>query len=78
MGVVAKGAGIALGLPCQPGRVPCDRSHGTDAERFGGASEGNGSPRASEASEGLSTCARVCVRVFRAGAYGQFFCISGF
>ena len=46
--------------------------------RVGRASEGTRSPRASEASEGLSTCARVCVRVFRAGAYGQFLCISGF
>ena len=54
MGVGAKGAGIAFRLPCQPWRIPSDRSHGTDAERFGGASEGIGSPRASEASEGTS------------------------
>ena len=52
MGVGAKGAGIAFRLLCQPWRVPSDRSHGTDAERFGGASEGIGSSRASEASEG--------------------------
>ena len=52
MGVGAKGAGIALGLLCPPGRVPSDRSPVTDAERVGGAAEGIGSPRASEASEG--------------------------
>ena len=78
MGVGAKGAGIAFRQLCLPWRVPSDRSPGTDAERVGGASEGTRSPRASEASEGLSSCARVCVRVFRAGAYGQFLCISGF
>lgn len=46
--------------------------------RVGGASEGMGSPRASEASEGLLTCARVGVRVFRAGAYGGILYLSGF
>ena len=78
MGGGAEGAGVAPWLLCQPWRVPCDRSGGTDAERFGGASDGIGSPRASEASEGLVPCARVGVRVFRAGAYGLFLCISGF
>lgn len=52
MGVGAKGAGIAFRQLCLPWRVPSDRSPGTDAERFGGASEGLGGSRASEASEG--------------------------
>ena len=46
--------------------------------RVGGAPEGIGSPRASEASEGLISCARVGVRVFRAGAYGGILYLSGF
>lgn len=52
MGVVVKGAGVALGLLCQPGRVPSDRNYGTDAERVGGAAEGMEGSRASVASEG--------------------------
>ena len=52
MGVVVKGAGIAFRQLCLPWRVPCDRSYGTDAERFGGAAEGMEGSRASEASEG--------------------------
>lgn len=52
MGGVVKGAGIAFRQLCLPWRVPCDRSYGTDAERFGGASEGTEGSRASEASEG--------------------------
>ena len=78
MGGGAEGAGVAPWMLCQPWRDPCDRSGGTDAERFGGASEGMGGSRASEASEGLSSCARVGVRVFRAGAYGRILYISGF
>ena len=37
----------------------------------GGASEGIGGTRASGASEGLSSCARTCVRGFRARAHGR-------
>lgn len=52
MGEGAKGAGVAPRRLCLPWRIPSDRSHGTDAERVGGASEGMEGTRASEASEG--------------------------
>lgn len=52
----------------------CPEGHRSES---GGASEGIGSPRASVASEGLLPCARVCVRAFRAHAYGRILYLSG-